>query len=223
MFDEASLIHALADLGYRRLKRHTYRADWSTGVEHFIYFQLYGTPADFLAASFGIRTKESERFAIQSIQTYGSEVDRRFRRHDERSDCYMRGSLGQLASWGMRSSLTVSSMSGPALAAKIKHDIEALLFPVIRGITSLDLLLSFWLTDAEPCPWYRCNGAMRAAMIVNVARRVGVAPAEIRKLLEPHLREIGRPHLHRAREPDPGRYVDNVIRDAFVETLPGSA
>jgi hypothetical protein len=222
MFDEASLTHALADIGYRRLKRRTYRADWSTEVEHFIYLQLYGTPADFLAASFGIKTKESERFAIQSMQTYGSEVDR-LGRHDERSDCYMRGSLGQLASWGMRSSLTVSSMSGPALAAKIKHDIEALLFPVIRGITSLDLLLRFWLADAEPCPWYRCNAAMRAAMIVNVARRVGVAPAEIRKLLEPHLRQIGRPHLHKALEPDPGSYVDKVIRDAYAKASPGSA
>jgi hypothetical protein len=109
------------------------------------------------------------------------------------------------------------------LAAKIKHDVEQKLFPVIRGITSLDLLLSFWLTDAEPCPWYRCNGAMRAAMIVNVAWRLGVAPAEIRKLLEPRLREIGRPHLHKALEPDPGSYVDKVIRDAYAKALPGSA
>jgi hypothetical protein len=222
MFDEASLTHALADVGYRRLKRHNYRAEWSTEVEHFIYFQLYGTPADFLAADFGIRTKESEHFAIRSIQAYGSATDQLLR-PDERSGCYMRFSLGRFASWGMRTSLTVSSMSGPALAAKIKHDVEQKLFPVIRGITSLELLLNFWLTDAEPCPWYRCNGAMRAAMIVNVARRVGIAPAEIRKLLEPHLREIGRPHLHDAPDPDPGRYVDKIIRDAYAEALPGSA
>jgi len=220
MFDEALLTNALADVGYRRLKRHIYRAEWSTEVEHFLYFQLYGG-ANFLGADFGVRTKESERFAIQSIRTYGSELDR-LGRHDERSDCYMRGPLGD-SSWGMRSSLTVSSMSGPAVATKVKHDVEQKLFPVIRGITSLDMLLSFWLTDAEPCPWYRCNGAMRAAMIVNVALRVGIAPAEVRKLLEPHLREIGRPHLHDAPDPDPGSYVDKVIRDAYAEALPGSA
>jgi hypothetical protein len=220
MFDEASLTNALADVGYRRLKRHTYQAEWSTEVEHFLYFQLYGG-ANFLASDFGLRTKESERFAIQSIQTYGSEVDR-LPRHDEKNSCVMRGPLGD-ESWGMRSSLTVSSMSGSALAAKIKRDVEQKLFPVIRGITSLDLLLSFWLIDAEPCPWYRCNGAMRAAMIVNVARRVGIAPAEIRKLLEPRLREIGRPHLHKALEPDPGSYADKVIRDAYAKALPGSA
>src|SRR5258708_35456664 len=141
MFDEASLTQALAEVGYRRLKRHTYRAEWSTEVEHFLFFQLYGA-ANFLAADFGIRTKESEHFAIRSIQTYGSELDRLPRR-DEKGSCVIRGSLGQLGSWGMCSSLIVSSMSGAAVATKVKHDIKALLFPVIRGITSLDLLLSF--------------------------------------------------------------------------------
>src|SRR5258708_18175089 len=112
MFDEASLTQALADVGYRRLKRHTYRAEWSTEVEHFLYFQLYGG-ANFLGADFGIRTKESERFAIRSIQAYGSETYQLIR-YNERSDCSMRGPLGD-DSWGMRSSLTVSSLSGAAV------------------------------------------------------------------------------------------------------------
>jgi hypothetical protein len=221
MFDEASLINALADVGYRRLKRHTYRADWSTEVEHFLYFQLYGTPADFLAADFGIRTKESERFAIRSIQAYGSEAYQLLR-HNERSDCFMRFNLGQLGNWGMRSSLIVSSMSGPKLAAKIKHDIEERLFPVIRNVTSLNALLPLLLTDAEPRPWYRCNGAMRAAIIANVAQAAGITPAEIRKLLAPHLKEISY-HLTRGPVPDPGAYVDKVIRDAYAEASPGPA
>jgi hypothetical protein len=220
MFDEASLTQALAEVGYRRLKRHTYQAEWSTEVEHFLFFKLHGA-GDFLAAEFGIRTKESEDFAIRSIQTYGSDLDR-FSRRDEKDSCVIRGSLGELGSWGICSSLIVSSMSGVAVATKANHDIEALLFPVIRGITSLDLLLSFWLTDAEACPWYRCNGAMRAAMIVNVARRVGIAPAEVRQLLEPHLKQISY-HLRDTPDPDPGSYVDKVIRDAYAEAWPGSA
>src|SRR6266567_8141576 len=111
MFDEALLTNALAEVGYRRLKRHTYRAEWSTEVEHFLYFQLYGTPADLLGADFGVRTKESERFAIRSIQAYGSAAYQLIR-HDERSDCTTRFCLGRFASWGMRNSLIVSSMSG---------------------------------------------------------------------------------------------------------------
>ena len=58
-------------------------------------------------------------------------------------------------------------------------------------------------------------------MIANLAQRIGIAPAEIRKLLEPHLREISF-HLKRALEPDPGSYVDKVIRDAYAGALPGS-
>lgn len=43
MLDEVSLTEAMADVGYERLKRHAYRAEWSTSkVEHFIYFQMYG-------------------------------------------------------------------------------------------------------------------------------------------------------------------------------------
>lgn len=220
MFDEALLTQALADVGYRRVKHDIYRAEWSTEVEHFLFLQLYGE-GDFLGADFGVRTEESEHFAIRSMQTYGSELDRLPRR-DEKGSCVIRDSLGELGSWGICSSLIVSSMSGAAVAARVKHDVEQKLFPIIRGITKLDVLLRFWLTDGGPCPWYRCNGAMRAAMIVNVARRVGIAPAEIRKLLEPHLREISF-HLKRALELDPGRYVDKVIRDAYAEALPGSA
>ena len=222
MLDETSLTQALTDLGYRRLKRHTYRADWSTEVEHFIYFQLYGTPADFLAADFGVRTKKSEHFAIRSVQAYDGSATSHLIRYDERSGCFMRFSLGRFASWGMRSSLTVSSMLGPALAAKIKHDVEERLFPVIRGVTRLDLLLAFLLTDAEPCPWYRCNGAMRAAMIVDLAARLELAPAESCKLLEPHLKDIAH-HLHGAPDLAPRLYVDKIIRDSYAGILPGSA
>ena len=134
----------------------------------------------------------------------------------------MRSDLGGFASWGMGNSLFVSSMPGRALAAKIKRDVEKTLFPVIRNVTSLDTLLSFLLTDEEPCPWYRCNGAMRAAMIVNVAQRIGMAPAEVRQLLEPHLKEISY-HLTRGPEPDAGSYVDKVIQDAYAKALPRSA
>jgi hypothetical protein len=63
---------------------------------------------------------------------------------------------------------------------------------------------------------------MRAAMIVNLARRIGMASAEVRKLLEPHFKEISY-HLSRGPEPDPGSYVDKIIRDSFAEALRGSA
>jgi hypothetical protein len=43
MFDEQSITPGLAELGYLRLKKLTYKAPWSlTDVEHFLFFSLYG-------------------------------------------------------------------------------------------------------------------------------------------------------------------------------------
>ena len=123
MFDEEALLSALAQVGYRRVRRHIYRAEWSTEIEHFIYFQLYGTPKEFLAAEFGLRNKECQSFALRSLQTYGDLVHRLIR-HDARTDCFMRFSLGRLAgSWGMPAALTMSAMSGSVLARTIRDDV----------------------------------------------------------------------------------------------------
>jgi hypothetical protein len=222
MFDEPALKAALAEIGYRRLKRHVYRADWSTEVEHFLFFQLYGAPKDYLAADFGFRNRAAQSFALRSIQTYGPELYRMIG-HEEPYDCFMRFSLGGLVgTWGMRSSLTISSMPGPALADKIKRDIEQCLFPFIRQMTSSDRLVSRLLVDAEPCAWYRSNGAMRAAMIVHLSQRLGKHSDEIRLSLQPHLKEISH-HLLDGPDPDPRSYVDKIIRDAFAQALPSSA
>lgn len=219
VLDKLSLTAAMADVGYEYLKRHVYRAEWSTPeVEHFIYFQLYGTPREYLAADFGIRNKEAESFAIRSIQAYGGDIYRLLR-HDDRSDCSMRFSLGQLASWGVRSSLKISAMSGVVLAEKVGHDIEQQLFPIIRDVTDLDRLLSLLLVDAEPYPWIRCNGAMRAAMIVNLSRRLGMQPRKIHTLLKSHHKRIAT-NLFRASDRDPSSYVERIIEGSVSNACP---
>lgn len=219
MLDELSLTATMTDVEYEYLKRHVYRAKWSTPeVEHFIYFQLYGTPSGYLAADFGIRNKEAESFAIRSIQRYGGDLYRLLR-HDDCSDCFMRFSLGQLASWGIRSSLKISTTSGVILVEKIKHDIKQQLFPVVRGIKDLASLLSLLLVDAEPYPWIRCNGAMRAAMIVDLARRLGRQSEEIHALLKPHNKWIAI-NLLNAPDPDPSSYVERIIEDSVSNGYP---
>lgn len=215
MFDEASLRAALADIGYRRLKRNVYRAEWSTDVEHFFYFQLHGMQKDTISGNFGIRTKEADIFAHYAIKTYGPEIFRLCPVDGDPHNCVMRYTFGQLASWGLAACLYIPSMSGPALARKVRQDIEQILFPVIRNITTLDRFLVFALSDAEPCPWVRCNCAMRAAVVAYVARQLGAQPDEIRAMLEPHTKQI-EPALRGGREPDPGAYIERIIEDAAV-------
>jgi hypothetical protein len=63
MFDEKSIAPGLAELGYLRLKKLTYKASWgSTDVEHFLFFSLYGG-GDYFSCYFGMRNPDAERFA----------------------------------------------------------------------------------------------------------------------------------------------------------------
>jgi hypothetical protein len=217
MLGEQSLTAALANIGYRRLQPDVYRADWSTEVEHFIYLDLYGTPKEFLAVDFGMRSTESERFALQSFQKYGPSFAQRLWQ-DERIDCYMRFPLGLLVGdWGMRWSLTISAMSGQSLAAKVRRDIEHKLFPIIRKVTDLEQLASFLLQDVDPWIWARSNGALRAAIIIDLMRRAGKRPVEIRAPLEPHFRQIGF-NTREAPDPRPESFVERVIQDSFSQS-----
>jgi hypothetical protein len=55
MFDEKSITLGLAELGYLRLKKRTYKASWSSAeVEHFLFFSLYGA-GNYFVCYFGIR------------------------------------------------------------------------------------------------------------------------------------------------------------------------
>src|ERR1043166_3851375 len=185
MLDEVALSRVMADVGYSRLKRHVYRAEWSTpDVEHLMYFLLYGTPKDFLTVDFGLKNLEAEIFAIKEIKKYGG-VSYQVLRYDERIDSFLRFSFGTLASWGLRASIRISAMTSAKLAEKIRSDIDEKLLPIVEGVRTLNELLSVLLLDVEPFPWVRCNGAIRAGEVVNLARRLGKHPSEIRTLLKP--------------------------------------
>jgi hypothetical protein len=213
MLDEIALRTAMTDIGYSRLKRHVYRAEWSTpDVEHLMYFLLYGELKDFLTVDFGLKNLEAEIFAIKEIKKYGG-VSYQVLRYDERIDTFMRFSLGTLASWGLRASIRISATSGVELAEKILGDINEKLLPIIRDVRTLNDLLSVLLLDVEPFPWVRCNGAISAGEVVNLARRLGMNRSEIRTLLKPVSKWI-RVNLGKAPDPDPDSYVEKLIRDS---------
>jgi hypothetical protein len=219
MFDEASLKVALAEIGYRRLKRHVYRGEWSTEIEHFLYFRLTGTPKEFISANFGIRTKDADAFAHRAITAYEGEIFRLFPVGKDPDNCVMRFTFGQLASWSGTARLYIPAMSGPALAAKIQHDIARILVPVVRQVTTLDRFLGLALSNTEFCPWVGGNGAMRAAVIIYVARQLGAQPDDIRAMLAPYQMRI-EPQLRKGREPDPGAYIEKLIADADASLSP---
>jgi hypothetical protein len=214
VFDEPAVRAAMADVGYRRIKRHIYRAEWSTAdVEHFVYFQLWGVSKAYLSADFGVRNKEATSFAVRSIKAYGGQIYQ-IMRHDDRTDCVMVFSLGQLASWAPRHSLRWLGMPSATLSETIKRDIGIKLLPLMQSVTSLDSQLSFLLEDTEEHAWIYSNGAIRAAIIINLATRIGWTPDEIRTVLRPHHNRM-RHQLDRT-DGDPVSFIEKVINDAII-------
>lgn len=210
MFDESSINETLSNLGYKRMKRFTYRALWSTPeVEHFLYLQLYGTPKQLLTARFGLRNPPAELFSLRSIRTYGGDLGRLVR-HDERFDCFMNFSFGRLTSPVRRWSLHTPDFPGPMLAKRIGSEIEGLLLPSIQGVRGLSEFQAFLISDVEPFPWVACNGAIRAAQVVATGRRIGMEAARIRVALRPRKEWIS---VGLNRVGDGETYVDKLIED----------
>jgi len=210
VFDEIAINETLSDLGYKRMKRFTYRALWSTsGVEHFLYLEFYGTPKHLLTAGFGFRNLSAELFSLRSIRSYGGELYRLIR-HDERFDCAMNFSFGRLRSPVRRWSLNTPDFSGSGLAERLKSEIEDVLLPRIQSIRGLSEFHALLLSDVEPFPWVACNGAIRAAQVVAIGRQIGMKATKIRAALRPREQWI-RVGLHTACDPE--YYIEKVLDD----------
>jgi len=81
-------------------------------------------------------------------------------------------------------------MSEAALAEKVTCAVRDDLLPVVRSILAPGDLFSLLLEDVEPCRWLRVSGALRAAIIVYLGRRMGMETRELESMLQPHLRDI---------------------------------
>src|SRR5580698_6574902 len=69
------LTKALAPIGYIRVAKLTYRANWSTDdVEQFLSFDTYGNPKQYLSSSAGLRNLRAEAFAKQCHERYADKI-----------------------------------------------------------------------------------------------------------------------------------------------------
>jgi hypothetical protein len=178
MFDEKPITSGLAELGYRRLKKRTYKASWSSeDVEHFLFLSLH-SGRNYFSCDFGIRNPPAELFALECVKLYAGPAFQSIP-FDPRDRCAMRFSLGGLARWGTQWSLAISDMSEAALAEKVTCAIRDDLLPVVRSILAPGDLFSLLLEDVEPCRWLRVSGALRAAIIVYLGRRMGWRPENL--------------------------------------------
>lgn len=214
MLKEATIARALKGFGYVRCGRFEYRAAWSTpDAEHFLFFSMYGTPREFLAADFGIRNVAAQTFGVKCVRAYGGAVYQLVEQN-EPNRCYMRFPLGKQAGWEPRWSLSLSNQIEADLVTLIELALRDHLIPAVRDVTDIGGLLSLLEQDEEPVRWVHVNGAMRAAQIAYLARTLGLKEPEIRSVLRRRESELFA-HL-RGATLDCATYIERVMDDAEV-------
>lgn len=159
----------LSELGYDRIKVGVYRfSDFEPQVGHFLYFRTFDTDATLLTADFGVRNLAAEEFGVGMLKAYGNRDFARFH-YKRKFDCCMRFDVWRFFSLKRNS----WRLSDPSVWYGILDDIEYAVCPFRDSINNLDALIERLVSDAEPCPWFAVNGAIRAAELAHLARATG--------------------------------------------------
>jgi hypothetical protein len=208
-FDGSAVDGVIRNLGYISIADKIYkRSLYDSEVEHFLYFEYFGESQQYLTCKFGVRYKRADLFAIVCIRKYGSTLSSLLR-YNDRVDCLMRFSFGRVAGWGTR--WAIDTLQAGA-RERAQSDLQKLLLPFVSSTKRLGDLFDVLLADEEPCPWYLVSGALRAAIVVDLARRTAVGEAQVREALGQHHASI-RTQLVKGPVSHPADFVDRLIRE----------
>jgi hypothetical protein len=204
----------LADAGYRKVAKLTYRGEWSTPeVEHVLTFETYGAPKDYLCGDAGFRNRAAEAFAAQCRQRYANRGILRALRDYKYPPwfCSMHFSIGDLFDWENRESIDMTDYSSDELARTVAGMVRSKLVPFVRDIVSMRALLDILMQDERPMTWVRTGGD-RSAIVAYLAAIAGADRAKTRATLLKHAGLINtwvdRPRL------TPETYIEHILDDA---------
>ena len=212
------LTKALAPIGYIRVAKLTYRANWSTDdVEQFLSFDTYGNPKQYLSSSAGLRNLRAEAFAKQCHERYADKI---FFRDMPKGGyvfppffCPVHFDAGTFCCWGRRGSLNIPDFSPSELAAKVVGELSAKLIPLVGAIRSCADLLKFLSNpDMKASPYIQMGDYYRAAQIAFLSRRLGIPRAETQTILRAFARGI-RNGIDTERF-TPESYIEQILDDA---------
>jgi hypothetical protein len=213
------MTQTLAPVGYRRVDKLTYRAEWSTAdVEHVLSIDTYGNPKVFLHGDAGLRNKHAEAFAQQCQQRYGDKAALRTLRETDYVEppwfCPMNFSIGSLFGWPGRAALNTADFSPQALAQALAVPIRAKLIPYVGGVTTLQTLLDFLERDAAPMQWVMRGPCYRAALVAYLSATLGANQERTRTILTTHARLY--PNMIDTTRLTPETYVEHILEDAAI-------
>jgi hypothetical protein len=211
------LAEALAPIGYARVDKLTYRADWSTrDVEQILWFDTYGNPKEFLVGDAGLRNAKAETFAKQCQQHYASPLILQCLSQENGKQspwfCPLHFSVGSLLRWGLRSSLSLARRTPEQITTSLAPGVRSKLLPLIGDIQTIAALLDFLERDGEPLPWSSSGTYYRAALVAYLAAKLGRPRAETKSLLSRHAAFFAN-GIDTSRL-TPESYIDHILDDA---------
>ena len=211
------LAKALAPIGYARVEKLTYRADWSTqDVEQILWFDTYGNPKEFLVGDAGLRNAKAETFAKQCQQHYASPLILQCLNQESGKQspwfCPLHFSVGSLLRWGLRSSLSLARCTPEQITTSLAPGVRSKLLPLIGDIRTSAALLDFLERDGEPLPWLISGTYYRAALVAYLAAKLGRPQEETKALLMRHAAFFAN-GIDMTRL-TPESYIDHIVDDA---------
>jgi hypothetical protein len=210
MMRDDDLSQALASIGYRKQEPLVFRLEQNfREVEHFLYF-LVRPEKDLVAARFGFRVPDAERFSVAMFSRYARDdfsSDKMLSQHS----CSMRYSFGRFYSMlrpGYWSLNNEDDWVAPILA-----DIETYLIPFASRLSERKDMFELLAADHEPCPWFANNAALRVVQVLFLGVRLRKPRSMLQTIVNSRQQEIQRDLAAEER----GASVEEFVRTIFEE------
>lgn len=180
---------ALRGLGYHRLSEREYKAPWTSDrIDHFVYLRWLKKWGEQVSVSIGIRHREAQDFAIDMLRKFGPALMLENLKVGP-NECWVGFQLGKLCSWPLPFSLYVGEIGVDGCVTRIVDDLQDTLHPLVEGINN-DAAMYDFLTQIEIRAMRPLNGAVHAAEIIFVGKRLGYSQDEVLSDMEPFLPAI---------------------------------
>jgi hypothetical protein len=204
----------LNSVDYQYMSKNLFRKNSSTKiVEHYLFFEVWGRPKNFLQFDFGVRNENAEKFARHCQIKYGNPLFREFREADLEA-CSMRFPVEAFYDSNSLGYIDYAAVGPVKLNEYVKELVVLNLFPVIEKIATIATLFEFLISDPPYAPWFRIDGVLRIAQVAYLAKECGYNSTRCEKLLNEVYKKAS---LSVANEPMEKEYfLQGILFELFV-------
>jgi hypothetical protein len=156
-------------------------------IDHLVYLRWLKKGGEHISVYVGVRHREAQYFALEMLQKFGPALAGSYSPGPHVS--FVGFKLGKLCSWPLPWALYPDEIGIDACVKTIMDGLQDTLRPLVEGITSDSAMYAF-LTQTQITAMRPLNGAVHAAEIVFVGKRLGYSQSKIMSDIDPFLPSI---------------------------------